>query len=48
MKFKINLFYERLSKPFVAISFIKEPLGDITMFPLEYSSIATLVIVYFS
>ena len=36
-----------LSKPFVAISFTKEPSGLITRFPLEYSSIATLIIVSF-
>lgn len=36
-----------LSKPFVVSNFTKEPLGDITIFPLEYSSRATLVIVLF-
>lgn len=36
-----------LSKPFVVNNFTKEPLGDITIFPLEYSSRATLVIVLF-
>ena len=39
--------YERPSNPFVVSNFTKEPLGDITMFPLEYSSKATRVIVLF-
>ena len=28
--------YERPSNPFVVSNFTKEPLGDITIFPLEY------------